>query len=1077
MENPRDVARACWGDAQKIRSDILAKTSSLKKERGNTNYTPRFEEVELTMAEFRLACMQVIFHDFGYAVAKRVEHSLWQAHTLLNAEYRKVTSRLMGQNLVVEGRKLERLYRAFLKTSQLFYRGYIQRLSERFYIPELRQAAYGTDLESTKASSPAASPPSELCAMILKSCQITLVHLGDLARYRCQLSDKPKGDRGKSDKRSRPIFEQALEYYGLANIIDPEDGSAHHQLAVLYQLPGQHLDIVYHFHRAISIAKPHELGLGNLEREFKSLENPSSARRGPGKDRKDPSEAMISWFVRLHAFFFQGEQFSQQSELEEEVLHRIEIAMKSDGDEALLRKMILINIAAYDVATEKVKAAWTMTGSQSCQFLLRFNIRTILALLRLLKTALLDESAVTPIADSGSKDDESTVCFSQRLLKLIPLFRVYMAWICISGTDLVKYQAYLEPYVRDVYRFLADTLTLLNGRIDQSHPTTSSKYLLPEDNEALGLRPFCDPELPLFLQAEAVLDSDLLPKKPKVRKPRQQVFGRQYNPHTETIWRIRDIAFCGILLVRSANFPVAITILNHEGRDIESWVYLDETPLQVYVDGPGLSRMLTNLKMNDTEVLPHDLVNKGLNLSRPGTNTVEFQQVPAANQGGISSESQQRLNKGKAIEENAADSHPDSDVSEDRDMINMVNKLLDPDLDTHHQSSQTRADTSYGMDSSKANEVFGGLATNAMQPSPKSKTIPNLPWGYFYTPTPHRSSSQGKNQLNPESDYVPRSAHAQLRGFESSSYLNNLSTPLQPAPKGTALSVGNAQTYGINREAMAQNSPIQPSGLPATDISQHKGPQDSLEVSRNAVLDSLKYALFVQNGSNPESRLGTSPAGLQRPTSGMPGSPSFAEVSSPNMRSVGGNFASDYMDCPASQRATFANLHSSPGPPGRGRPVSKHGVRPGGGSSQLQDTGSPTSPAFGFPALENQNPHPSNANGDMASGLFQQQYSPWLQEPTASGSSFAFSHPSSLYGGTPAGLPVAAGSGHSVLSNGNYFNASTPFGRLGEGHNNREDPTHFRNQLKSTIGNIDNAYDRQVLQAALVDDGNKKRPK
>lgn len=39
-------------DAQKIRSDIMAKISSLKKERGTTNITSLFEQVEQTMAEY-----------------------------------------------------------------------------------------------------------------------------------------------------------------------------------------------------------------------------------------------------------------------------------------------------------------------------------------------------------------------------------------------------------------------------------------------------------------------------------------------------------------------------------------------------------------------------------------------------------------------------------------------------------------------------------------------------------------------------------------------------------------------------------------------------------------------------------------------------------------------------------------------------------------------------------------------------------------------------------------------------------------------------------------------------------------
>lgn len=52
MANQREIARANWGNAQKIRSDILGKLSGLTKERGTANYTTRFEEAEKTMAEY-----------------------------------------------------------------------------------------------------------------------------------------------------------------------------------------------------------------------------------------------------------------------------------------------------------------------------------------------------------------------------------------------------------------------------------------------------------------------------------------------------------------------------------------------------------------------------------------------------------------------------------------------------------------------------------------------------------------------------------------------------------------------------------------------------------------------------------------------------------------------------------------------------------------------------------------------------------------------------------------------------------------------------------------------------------------
>ena len=136
-------------DALKHRKEIVNKVKSLEKERGNANYTSSFENVERILAEMRLACMQAIFHDFEYADSKKIEGLLWSAHTYMNTEYRNIIGRLVAQNQVVQKRKLEKLYRDFMKTSQSFYRAYIQRLSGRFYIAELRQAAQHLELDPT----------------------------------------------------------------------------------------------------------------------------------------------------------------------------------------------------------------------------------------------------------------------------------------------------------------------------------------------------------------------------------------------------------------------------------------------------------------------------------------------------------------------------------------------------------------------------------------------------------------------------------------------------------------------------------------------------------------------------------------------------------------------------------------------------------------------------------------------------------------------------------------------------------------------------------------------------------------
>ncbi|KAI1475969.1 hypothetical protein F4774DRAFT_413308 [Daldinia eschscholtzii] len=1022
MENPRDKARASWGDAQKIRTDIMAKISSLKKERGTTNTTSAFEEVEQTMAEFRLACMNVINHDFEYAATKNVEHFLWHAHTFLNGEYRKVMSRLLAQNQVVVRRKLEKQYRGFLRTSQSFYRVYIQRLSGRFYIPQLHQVAHGTDIEPETIPPPDSTPPSRLRAMILKSCQITLVHLGDLVRYRCQMTEKLSN--------SSTNFDKALEYYGLANAIDPDDGSAHHQLAVLYQLQARHLDIVYHFHRSICIAKPHQLGLANLEREFKGLENSSAARKGP----KDPNETMVTWFLRLHAFFFQGEPFSQQSELEEEVLHRVEMAMKSDPDDTILRRMTFINIAAYDVALEKVTASWTMQGSQSAQFLLRFNIRTFVVLLRVLKAGLLNESATSPASQNQSENGNSTespICFSQLLTRLLPFIRIYISWIYVSQTDTNKYREFLEPFVSDVYGLLADTLTLLNAIVDQVAATATSRYLLPEDVEALGLRPFANENLPLF-----IYPGDLLcpssPKKSKSRKPRQRASGCQYRPDTEAVWRIRDIVYCGVLLAESPGCPLVMALRQHGGRDVECWDFTDKPSEQVPAGEAIMSRMLKKLKLGNPKITPEDSARGSMGFSSPDIAVTNAEQ-PYGDDDGMDPVPQPQAYKGKTTEERSKFSLLDTDLSGDSEMVNMVNKLLDPTEDSRPPSSQTHADTSYGMNTTTANEVFGQLGANSehtsAQPSPVSKTITSLPWGYFYKPTPHRSGSQSNNQLPPDGDYIPRSAHGQLDSLEPSSYLNGLAT-------GTH----QAQVYGKPGKPMAPS--------PAFNRHESRDSRDSLEASRHAVLDSLTSALYAQHGLVPNdmpssdnfaNRVAASPyLGPRGSTPGTSGSPYAPGSNSPYLSNLGLSIGTTSMERSASQLAAVSNPQSSPRLSWSSKSFGAYGGFQDA-RSYPQNASSPT-------GIESAAVLPVGTKGTVprrkAPGPptpAQQPQSPWFQEPTKSSSTLAFSHPSSLYGGTPAVPPV--GLSNMVLSNGSH-NASTPFGRLGAGSNSTKDESY-----------------------------------
>ncbi|KAJ3565623.1 hypothetical protein NPX13_g7438 [Xylaria arbuscula] len=1032
MANQREMARLQWGKAQEIRANLVGKLEGHARERGTGSHNSRFEEAEQTLAEYRLACMTAIFHDFEYAVSKKVELALWGLHTLLNSEYKKALGRLNTQREVVHRRKLDKLYRAFLKTSEQFYSVYIQNLYRRFSIPELRHIACRSNSQPEGQDAENPPPPAPLRTLVLKSCQMTLVRLGDLVRYRCLV-----------EKSFQAAFDTASDYYNLAISLDPEDGSAHHQLAVLHKIPGQHFDMVYHFHRAIVVARPSELAVQNLKQEFKNPE-----RKGPAKD---PSQAMLTWFVQLHAFYYHGKHFSQQGELEEEVLHRVELAFKTETfDNTLLLKMILVNMAAYDISKEKVEASWTIQGSQSCQFLLRFNVRMMLILSRVLDRTLCDHTPTTT-SDSTANDGESCIPISPSLLKLLPLFRLYISWSYVTRADLVQFQEYLEPYIKELYRLLPDIFTIFNRYIDITKDTVSSKYLLPEDIEAQGLRPLTDKKLPLFLHVVEHHRSDG-PKLVKTRKPQQNLVGHQYKPETEAVWRIRDIMCCGVFLAGSAKFPLVLVADTIDGRDVLSWVFVDGTTT-VSSDEASLSRLLKQLNFTDIKVGGESIVEqerKQQSLKAKDTSNATSENVRKASVPQLDNTSSSGKGK-EIISDKPSTDYLDSDLSRDSDMLNMVNNLVDSADQIHPYSSQARADSSYGMHSATANEIFANLDSSPVQPSAASKAIPRLPWDWVYMPSPHLPGGQESHQFTTNGNNVPRSASTRFNGATASPYLDTLTTPYQP-------SLSPRPNTGVIR-----NSPVPTVSTPGLYRKDYG--QDTLEDSRSAVLDSLRSALLAQHGlasdssssTNPLNRASPAPWGQQNGISEQP----FAQSSAfGHSQEYGYNHTSNYIDRSVNRQLSPVTLLNPIGPPGQGRPPPRQEAPIAG------FTRSPNMTSSAYHQANNQHPR---GHGNSQNGL-----SPWPQ-PLTTTTSPVFSHPSSLIIGTPAAADAATA--NFVGCNGHYYNASTPFGRSGDGVNNRADPTHFRNQLQAAIGTSELPYDQEILQAAMMDNDRKPRPK
>jgi hypothetical protein len=539
---------------------------------------PTFTEISHYLSEFRAACQNAIIQDFETSRSIDVETRLWDAHVKINTRFRKLLSRFREENAKkkpVERRKLEKHYLDFIKSSQRFYRGYIQQLSSHFGgIPELEKVARKFNFDNLSAQPPVEASDA-LRACVLQSCHSTLIRLGDLSRYR-------ETELVSKDRNWGP----AIGYYDLAIAIYPASGASHNQLAVIALADGNHLRATYHLYRALAAQEPHPSAKGNLEIEFRKVRHAWRKREliRP-EDAGIPGRALAPWFVYLHAQCYKGNDFPEHDELESEVLNQLAVDLKERSLEGTLQKFCLINIAAEDFS-------WTQPDesvSNSRLFFQRINVKTFFTLLQI----LLAELERFAVEDSLSKDAKSgpdkVTAVARRVL---PALRHYSSWLLIVNHSLVAHKEEkdtpLAVQITEFWKIYANTLSLLASTFDVVH-LPEIDYLLEEDEETLGFAP---------------LDKDAASRRylsaTGQQKPRMTDVGvERSHPNIEMLYRIREFVIDGLDLVVSNRIPIALV----DDEDKKTFIYKEEgLPSQFFASPSGHHNTLSTASVEREDV-------------------------------------------------------------------------------------------------------------------------------------------------------------------------------------------------------------------------------------------------------------------------------------------------------------------------------------------------------------------------------------------------------------------------------------------------------------------------------------------
>ncbi len=357
-----------------------------------------------------------------------------------------------------------------------------------------------------------------------------------------------------------------------------------------------------------------------------------------------------------------------------------------------------------------------MSASQSCQFVLRFNTRAILAVGRLVEKEMQDAVGHAHAAEGGDVDGDGGI--SKRPASLgaafdtrLPLLRISMAWLRACQKDIVEYKLYLDPYVSDMHKVLTRCLSLF-VQVLSGAEVTSAPYLLPEDVETVGL---------VSLDDWAALHSssgDLKPRFDDLGVQRQ-------SSELETLARIYDIVHRGVALVGNDAFPWVANTTQQGSQEVMTISYAEDyqsagppmpLPNTARVDVGGLPASIdvpdnTGLDEFASEALGQLRLGQSTRPTGPSDSPgIDFQEPPLG-----------------------------SDLNVDIETYNRVqNFLTPPEIPADAQLRESSS--SYGMHSATADEVFGQLQlpTSPAAVPGTAKTFPGLPWDFVFTPTPNR---------------------------------------------------------------------------------------------------------------------------------------------------------------------------------------------------------------------------------------------------------------------------------------------------------------------------------------------------
>lgn len=203
-------------------------------------------EIDMIQLQLRDAYVEIMQMDVSTTQARDLDQSLWKSVFYRNIEeFRQQLKTSARAKTNTSHQRIIGEFAAFLNSASQFYLNLVAILQNHHDIP-----GYVPLSQLTLDAPPPSSGPSPRSESIYRC----LVFLGDIARY-----------KEMHAFQSSKAFHEASAYYDGAILLDPSNGSAYNQLAVISTYKDDVLGSAYNYVRSMMTASPFATAEGNLD--------------------------------------------------------------------------------------------------------------------------------------------------------------------------------------------------------------------------------------------------------------------------------------------------------------------------------------------------------------------------------------------------------------------------------------------------------------------------------------------------------------------------------------------------------------------------------------------------------------------------------------------------------------------------------------------------------------------------------------------------------------------------------------------------------------------------------------------